>query len=121
MPALTQEVDLTVGVDPAFQMERQMEVQQGCRRTGTRDGALFCQGFLPSRIWAEAGGAADGGVLPLEFPFQHDLCGGIIPSFFISQDGHQTLLHGAKAAFDLAFGLRTWGHRCVTPRAEKAR
>ena len=28
-PAFTEKVDLVVGVDPAFQMERQMEVQQG--------------------------------------------------------------------------------------------
>lgn len=95
-----------VGVDAAFQMERQMEVQQGCRRTGTRHGALFCQGFLPGRIWAEAGGAANGGVLALDLPVEHDLCGGIVADFFIGQEGHQAFLQGSKPAFDLAFGLR---------------
>ena len=78
MPALAQKVDLVVGVDPTFEMERQMEVQQGCRRTRTRDGALFCQGLLPSRIRAEAGGAANGGVLTLHLSVEHDLSGGIV-------------------------------------------
>jgi len=31
-------------------MESQMEVQKGRRRTGTRDGALFCQGFLQAAL-----------------------------------------------------------------------
>src|SRR3979490_3239311 len=38
---------------------------------------------------------------------EHELCSGIITDFFVSQDCHQTLLHGAKAAFDLALGLGT--------------
>lgn len=76
MPALAKKVDLVVGVDPSFEVERQMQVQKGCRRTGTRDGALFCQGFLPGRVGAEAGGAADGGVLALNLALEHDLCGG---------------------------------------------
>ena len=105
-PASTQKVDLLVGVDPAFQMKSQMEVQQGGRRTGTRDGALFCQGLLPGRIGAQAGGAANGGVLALDLPVERDLCGGIAADFFIGQDRHQAFLQGAKAAFDLAFGLR---------------
>ena len=106
MPALAKKVDLVVRVDPSFQVESQMEVQQGCRRTGTRDGALFRQGFLPGRIGAEAGGAANGGILALNLSVEHDLCGGIAVDFFIGQDCHQAFLQGAKAAFDLAFGLR---------------
>ena len=109
MPALAQKVDLVVGVDPAFQVERQMEVQQGGRWTGTRDGAPFCQGFLRGRIGAEAGGAANGGILALNLPVEHALCGGIAADFFIGQDGHEAFLQGPKAAFDLAFGLRTGG------------
>src|ERR1700689_4394920 len=75
VPALAEKVDLVVGVDPSFQVESQMEVQQGCRRTGTRDGALFCQGILPGRIGAEAGGAANGGILALNLAVEHALCG----------------------------------------------
>ena len=105
VPALTQKVDLVVGVDPSFQMERQMEVQQCGRRTGTRGGALFYQGFLPGSLGAEAGGAADGGILALNLPVEHALGGGIAGDFFIGQDGHQTFLQGSKAAFDFAFGL----------------
>ena len=106
MPALAKKVDLVVGVDASFEVESQMEVQQGGGRTGTRDGALFCQGFLPSRIRAQAGGAANGGVLALHLAVEHDLGGGIAADFFIGQDGDQAFLQGAKAAFDLAFGLR---------------
>jgi len=109
VPALTQKVDLVIGVDASFQMERQMEVQQGCWRTGTRGRTLFRQGLLPSGIRAEAGGAANGGVLALNLAVEHDLCGGIVADFFIGQDGHQAFLQGAKTAFDFAFGLRAWG------------
>ena len=94
-----------------------MEVQKGYRRTGTRDGALFCQGFLPGCIGAEAGGAADGGVLALEFPVEHALSGGVVADFFIGEDGHQTFLQGAKAAFDLAFGLRAGGDQVGYPQS----
>src|SRR5471030_3134966 len=47
VPALSEEVDLAVGVDPAFQVECQMEIQEGCWRTGTRGGAFFLRGFFP--------------------------------------------------------------------------
>ena len=117
MPALAKKVDLVVGVDSSFQVESQMEVQEGGRRTGTRDGAPFCQGFLPSRIGAEAGGAADGGILALNLSVEHDLCGGIAVDFFIGQDGHQAFLQGSKAAFDLAFGLRAGSDQMGYPQS----
>ena len=65
VPALAQKVDLVVGVDPSFQVESQMEVQQGCRRTGTGDRALFGHGFLPGSLGAEVGRATAGGILTL--------------------------------------------------------
>ena len=106
MPATSQKVDLVVGVDAAFQMERQMQIQQGCRRTRTCGGALFGEGLFRSGIGAEARGAADGAILSFKLPVEHDLCGGIIADFFISQERYQALLQGPKAALDLAFGLR---------------
>ena len=109
MPTLAKKVDLVVGVDPSFQVESQMEVQKGYSRTGTRGGALFCQGFFPGRIGAEAGGAANGDILALNLSVEDDLCGGIVADFFIGQDCHQAFLQGSKAAFDFAFGLRTGG------------
>ena len=117
MPALAKKVDLVVGVDPSFQVESEMEVQKSCRRTGTRDGALFCQGFLPGGIGAEADGAANGGVLALNLSVEHDLCGGIVADFFIGQDGHQAFLQGSKAAFDLAFGLRAGSDQMGYPQS----
>ena len=83
MPALAKKVDLAVGVDASFQVESQMEVQKGCRGTGTCDGALFCHGFLPGRVGAEAGSAANGGILALNLSVKHTLCGGIVANFFI--------------------------------------
>ena len=105
MPALAEKVDLVVGVDPAFELKGQMEVQQGCGRARTCGGALFGQRFLPGRIGAEAGGAAHGGILALNLPVEHDLGGGIAAGLFVGQDCHQAFLQGSKAAFDLAFGL----------------
>ena len=52
VPALSEEVDPAIGVDPAFQVERQMEVQEGGWWTGTRGGALFPPGFFPGCVWA---------------------------------------------------------------------
>ena len=52
VPALAKKVDLAVGVDPSFQMERQVEVQQGGRRTGSGGGAFFPPGFCPGGIGA---------------------------------------------------------------------
>ena len=106
VPALAKKVDLVVGVHAAFQMQCQMQVQQSGWRAGTGGGAFFCQGFLPGGVGAQADGAADGGILALDFPLEHDLRGGIAVDFFIGQDGPQAFLQGAKAAFDLAFGLR---------------
>jgi len=105
MPALAEKVDLVIGVDAALQMEGQMEVQQGGGRTGTRGGAFLPPGFFPRCIGAEPGGAADGGVLALQFPVKHDLGGGIASDFFIGQECDQTFLQGSKAAFNFAFGL----------------
>jgi hypothetical protein len=45
-----QEVDLEVGIDPAAQVERQMQVQQGGGRTRPYGRALLRQGFGPSGI-----------------------------------------------------------------------
>lgn len=108
-PTAAQEIDLVVGIDPSAQMERQMQVQQGGGRARTYGRALYRQGFVPGGIGAEARGAANGGILLGELLIQDDLSGGVIADVFVSQDGHQTFLQGSKAAFDLAFGLRTGG------------
>jgi len=114
-PAFAEKVDLVVGVDPPFQMESQMEVQQGCGWTGACGGAFFVQGFLPGSIWAEVGGAAEGGVLALNLPVEHGLGGGIMSDLFIGQDCHQPFLQGAEAAFDFAFGLGAGGDQMGDP------
>ena len=104
MPALADKVDLALGIDPAFQMERQMEVQPGCRRTGTR-GRAFFQAVLRLKLWCDRRCCSC--VRPP--PVKHDLCGGVAADFFIGQDCHQTLLQVSEAALDLALGLRAGG------------
>lgn len=106
MPALAEKVDLNVGVEPSFEVGSQMEVQQGFWRASAGGGAVFRQRFLPCRIGAEAGGAANGGIMALDLPVEHDLGGGIAAGLFVGQDYHQALSKGSKAAFGLAFGLR---------------
>ena len=109
VPALAEEIDLAVGIDASFEVERQVEVEQGGWRTGTGGGAFILQGFRPSCIWAATGGAAGGSVLALNLAVEHQLCGGIMADLFIGQECHQAILQGAKAAFDLALGLRAGG------------
>lgn len=46
------------------------------------------QGFVRGGIGAEAGGAANGGILALNLSVEHDLCGGIAADFFIGHDCH---------------------------------
>lgn len=119
VPALAKKVDLVVGIDPSFEVERQVEVQKCGRRTGAGGGALFRQGFFPAGIGAAAGGAANGGILALNLAVEHDLCGGIAADFFIGQDGDQAFLQGAKAAFDLAFGLRARSDQMGYPQSRE--
>jgi len=86
-----------------------MQVQQGGGRARPYGRAFFLQCLVPSHIGAEARGAADSGILMGDLAIQDDLSGGVIADVFVSQQCHQALLEGAKAAFDLAFGLRAGG------------
>jgi hypothetical protein len=86
-----------------------MQVQQRGWRGGPDGRAPVRQGLVPSRVGAEAGGAADGGILALNLPVKHGLCGGIAADFFIGQECDHAFLQGSKAAFDLALGLGAGG------------
>ena len=117
MPALAEKIDLAVGVDPSFQVESQMEVEQGCGWAGSGGGARFGQGFGPGGIGAEASGTAKGGILALNLAVEHDLCGGIVTGFFVGEKGDEAFLQGYKAAFDLAFGLGAGGDEMGYPQS----
>jgi hypothetical protein len=110
-PTTSQEVYLVVGIDAAAQVERQMQVQQCGWRARTNGGAPFDQGLVPGGIGAEAGGAANGGILVGDLAIQHGLGGGVISDAFVSQERYQAQLQSAKAAFDLAFGLWAGGNQ----------
>src|ERR1035441_9234 len=144
-PAPAEEVDLEVGIDAAAQVERQVQVQQGGGRARPDGRALLQQGFGPSGIGTQAGGAADGGILVGDLAIQDDLSGGVIADVFIGQERHQALLPGSETTFDFSFCLRAsegsprrgcrvpkrrsilplacglGATRWVTPKAEKAR
>ena len=105
-PALAQKVDLVVGVDPAFQMEGQVQVQQGGWRARAGGRPLLGEGLFPGGIGTQPRRAADRGILALQLAVEHDLGGRVAADLFIRQEGHEAVLHGAEAAFDLALGLR---------------
>ena len=67
---------------------------------------FLVRAFSQAAFGLRRGAAADGDVLALNLPVEHDLRGGIAPEFFIGEDCHQAFLQASKAAFDLAFGLR---------------
>ena len=108
-PTAAQKVYLLIGIDPAAQMERQVQVQQGGGRARPYGRALVLQGLVPSRIGAQADGAADGGILVGDLAIQYELSGGVIADVFISQERYQALLEGSETPFDLAFGLGAGG------------
>jgi hypothetical protein len=111
VPALAEEVDLVVGVDPSFQVESQMQIQQRGWRAGPDGRAPVRQGFIPSCVGAETRSATDSGILALNLPVKHDLRGGIATDFFIGQKCDQAFLQGSKTAFDLALGLGAGGNQ----------
>ena len=86
-----------------------MQVQQGRGRARPYRRALLFQSFVPSGVGAVARGAADGGILVGDLAIQDDLSGGVIADVLVSQQRHQALLQGAKAAFDFTFGLWAGG------------
>lgn len=108
-PTAAQKVYLAIGIDPAAQMKRQVQVQQGRGRARPYGRAMLLQGLVPSRIGAQAGGAADGGILVGDLAIQYALRSRVIADVFISQERYQALLEGSKTAFDLAFGLGAGG------------
>jgi hypothetical protein len=120
-PTAAQKVDLEIGIDPAAQMECQMEVQQGGGRARAYGCALFLKGLGPSHVGVVTGGAAKGGILVGDLTIQDNLSSGIIADLFVGQQRDQALLEGSKAAFDFSFGCGLGAARWVTPRAEKAR
>jgi len=84
-PTAAQKVYLEVGVDAATQMEGQVQVQQGGRWARPYRRTPFLQCLVPSHIGAEAGGAANGGILMGDLAIQDDLSGGVIADVFVSQ------------------------------------
>ena len=87
-----------------------MEVKQRDRRRGAQAGSFFLEGFVPSLIGGQAGGAADPLVIvPMDLELEQLVGLRIVLDAFIGQEGDQTFLKGVEAALDLAFGLSVRG------------
>ena len=91
-PALAQKVDLVVGVDPAFQMEGQVQVQQGGWRARAGGRPLLGEGLFPGGIGTQPRRAADRGILALQLAVEHDLGGRVAADLFIRQEGHEAVI-----------------------------
>jgi len=109
-PTATQKVDLLIGVDATLEMQRQVQIQQAGVGTGLAYRALLGLRQRAGLIRGEASGATDGAVKPGEFAVEYLLGARVVGDFFIGQQGKETVLEGAEAAFDFAFGLRTGSH-----------
>jgi len=81
-----------VGIDPAAQVERQMQVQERGGRARADCRAPLHQGLVPSDIGAVARGAADRGILVGQLAVQDHLSCGVIADVFVSQERDQALL-----------------------------
>lgn len=108
-PTAAQKVDLVIGVDAAAHLERQMQIQQAGVGTGAAHRAAFGLRLGAGGVGGEAGGAADGPVLPGQFTVEEFLGGRVRGDLLVGQQREQAVLEGAEAAFDFAFGLGTGG------------
>jgi len=109
-PVFTKEVQGVVGVEPALEVECQVQVEQRHRGHGAVVVAFFLQGEVPSCVGRQVGGATDMVlVVPGDLRLQQRVGGGVVGDFFVGQQGDQAVLQGAEAAFDFAFGLGIGG------------
>jgi len=108
-PASAEEVDLMIGIAAAAEVKSQMEVKQAGVGTGSHGVALLSLGLSPCVIGREAGGTANGLVLPFQLLIEEGRS--IFGDRFKELEGDQTLLEGSKTAFNFSFGLRTWGNQ----------
>jgi hypothetical protein len=109
-PVLAEEVQGAVGVEPALVIEGQMEVEQRLGGNGEQTGAFFCEGFVPSGVGGQAGGAADVVlVVPVQLGLEQLVGGWEVGDAFVGQERDEPFLKGVEAPFDFAFGLGVWG------------
>ena len=84
-----------------------MEVEQAGIWARTHGVAMIGLGLGPGVVGRESGGATNGLVLPFQFLIEEGLSRGIGGDPLEKKESDQTLLEGAKAAFDLPLGLGT--------------
>ncbi len=87
-----------------------MKIEQRRRRAWTHGRGILALDILADIERNLAGATTSGAVLTLDFHLE-DLVG-LVPAvdLGVSEQGDHAFLKGAETAFDLAFGLRSWGH-----------
>lgn len=109
-PGLAQEVQGVIGVEAALEVEGQVEVQQRDRGRRAQAGPFFLEGFIPSLIGGQAGGATDMLVIvPVDLELEQVVGLRVVLDAFKGQEADQTFLERVEAALDLAFGLGVRG------------
>ena len=109
-PVFAEEIQRVVGVEPTWEIEGQVEVQQ--RHWGHRAMvvAFFLEGSLPGSVGGQPGGATDVVlVVPGDLRLEQGVGRGVGGDLFVGEQGDQAVLEGAEAAFDFAFGRGVGG------------
>ena len=104
--AVTEEINLVVGVDASLDMQCQMEIQQAGIGARMQHMAMLLLSFSTGVVRGQVGGAADGAVLAGQLAGQQFLGGGVSGDFLVGQKGEDSFLESAKAALDFTLGLR---------------
>ena len=86
-PALAEEVNLVVSVDPTAQVNGQMEIENGVIGTGAQRNTVLGSSFGACLVRGQAGGAADGPILAGQLAGEQFLSGAIVRDFLVSQEG----------------------------------
>ena len=88
-----------------------MQIQQRHGGHGAQMGAFFLEGFVPSLVGRQPGGAAMGVlVVPVELGLQEGIGGAVVRDVLVGQEGDEAFLEEAETALDLALGRGVGGH-----------
>lgn len=100
------ELDDVAQVDLAGGAQREVQIEQGGLRRGTKLSAAFKDLFFPNFVGHFASGAQGLAILSLDFHLE-DLVG-VLPGFdlFMGHESDETSLEGSETPFDLTLGLR---------------
>jgi hypothetical protein len=99
-------IDGVVIIDSADAAQREVKVQKGWQRTGTKGAGIFKKSLVPNMDRDLAGASVLGSILASDFHLENLI--GLFPilHFGVGHESNEPPLEGTEAAFDFAFGLR---------------